>query len=156
MLQVFSLSSSNASIPLNMKVCGEKLGISPKIYSFSIPLGATINMNGACIQLAVSALAIAHIYGVEISGRMLVIMCATIILLSMGAPGIPGMGLILLTVILTQFNVPVEGVSLLIGIYPILDMFITMINCMGDVATTFMVAKSEKLLDVDAFNAAGN
>lgn len=156
MLQVFSLSSSNASIPLNMKVCGEKLGISPKIYSFSIPLGATINMNGACIQLAVSALAIAHIYGVEISGRMLVIMCATIILLSMGAPGIPGMGLILLTVILTQFNVPVEGVSLLIGIYPILDMFITMINCLGDVATTFMVAKSEKLLDVDAFNSAGN
>lgn len=156
MLQVFSLSSSNASIPLNMKVCGEKLGISPKIYSFSIPLGATINMNGACIQLAVSALAIAHIYGVAISGRMLVIMCATIILLSMGAPGIPGMGLILLTVILTQFNVPVEGVSLLIGIYPILDMFITMINCLGDVATTFMVAKSEKLLDADVFNAIGN
>lgn len=151
MLQVFSLSSSNASIPLNMKVCGEKLGISPKIYSFSIPLGATINMNGACIQLAVSALAIAHIYGVAISGRMLVIMCATIILLSMGAPGIPGMGLILLTVILTQFNVPVEGVSLLIGIYPVLDMFITMINCLGDVATTFIVAKSEKLLDADVY-----
>lgn len=153
MLQVFSLSSSNASIPLNMKACGEKLGISPKIYSFSIPLGATINMNGICIQLAVSALAIANIYGVDISGRMLVIMCTTIILLSMGAPGIPGIGLILLTVILTQFNVPVEGVSLLIGIYPILDMFITTINCLGDVAMTFIVAKSEKLLDTEAFRA---
>ena len=136
-----------------MKASGEKLGISPKIYSFSIPLGATINMNGICIQLAVSALAIANIYGVDISGRMLVIMCTTIILLSMGAPGIPGIGLILLTVLLTQFNVPVEGVSLLIGIYPILDMFITTINCLGDVAMTFIVAKSEKLLDTEAFRA---
>ena len=90
-----------------------------------------------------------NIYGVSISGKMLVVMCATIIILSMGAPGIPGMGLILLTVILTQFNVPVAGVSLLIGVYPILDMFITTINCLGDVATTFIVAKSEKLIDVD-------
>lgn len=154
MLQVFSLSSSNASIPLNMKVCGERLGISPKIYSFSIPLGATINMNGACIQLSISALAIANIYGVSISGKMLVVMCTTIIILSMGAPGIPGMGLILLTVILTQFNVPVAGVSLLIGVYPILDMFITTINCLGDVATTFIVANSEKLIDVDVYNAS--
>ena len=156
MLQVFSLSSSNASIPLNMKACGEKLGISPKIYSFSIPLGATINMNGACIMLSTSALAIAHIYGVTISGRMLVIMCATIILLSMGAPGIPGMGLILLTVILTQFDVPVAGVSLLLGIYPILDMFCTTVNCLGDVATTFLVAKSERLVDAEVYNAVGN
>lgn len=154
MLQVFSISSSNASIPLNMKVCGEKLGISPKVYSFSIPLGATINMNGACIQLAISALAIAQIYGISITGKMLVVMCVTIIVLSMGAPGIPGMGIILLTVILTQFNVPVEGVSLIIGIYPILDMFITVVNCLGDVVTTFVVAKSEKLLNEDIFKTA--
>lgn len=153
MLQVFSLSSSNASIPLNMKACTEQLGISPKIASFSIPLGATINMNGACIQLAITALAIAQIYNVSISGSMLVIMCVTIILLSMGAPGIPGVGIILLTVILTQFNVPVEGVSLIIGIYPILDMFITVVNCVGDVVTSFIVAKSEKLLDKSVFEA---
>ncbi len=153
MLQVFSLSSSNAAIPLNMKACTEQLGISPRIASFSIPLGATINMNGACVQLAVSALAIARIYNVSISGRLLVIMCVTIIVLSMGAPGIPGMGIILLTVILTQFNVPVEGVSLIIGIYPILDMFITVVNCLGDVVTSFIVAKSEKLLDRKVFEA---
>ncbi|MCR5773791.1 MAG: dicarboxylate/amino acid:cation symporter [Lachnospiraceae bacterium] len=153
MLQVFSLSSSNAAIPLNMKACTEQLGISPKIASFSIPLGATINMNGACVQLAISALAIARIYNVSISGRLLVIMCLTIIVLSMGAPGIPGMGIILLTVILTQFNVPVEGVSLIIGIYPILDMFITVVNCLGDVVTSFIVAKSEKLLDREIFEA---
>ncbi len=153
MLQVFSLSSSNAAIPLNMKACTEQLGISPKIASFSIPLGATINMNGACVQLAISALAIARIYNVSIPGRLLVIMCLTIIVLSMGAPGIPGMGIILLTVILTQFNVPVEGVSLIIGIYPILDMFITVVNCLGDVVTSFLVAKSEKLLDRKVFEA---
>lgn len=155
MLQVFSLSSSNAAIPLNMNACGEKLGVSPKVYSFSIPLGATINMNGACIQLSITALAIAQIYGVSISGRMLVIMCVTIIALSMGAPGIPGMGIILLSVLLTQFGVPVAGVSLMIGINPILDMFITTINCLGDVVTTFIVAKSENLIDRSVFETAG-
>lgn len=107
-------------------------------------------------MLSTSALAIAQIYDVTISGRMLVIMCATIILLSMCAPGIPGMGLILLTVILTQFDVPVAGVSLLLGIYPILDMFCKTVNCLGDVATTFLVAKSERLVDAEVYNAVGN
>ena len=92
---------------------------------------------------------------VSISGRMLVIMCVTIIALSMGAPGIPGMGIILLSVLLTQFGVPVAGVSLMIGINPILDMFITTINCLGDVVTTFIVAKSENLIDRSVFETAG-
>ena len=151
MLQVFSLSSSNAAIPLNMKACGEKLGISPKVYSFSIPLGATINMNGACIMLSVFALSLARIYGVTISGSMLVMMCVTIILLSMGAPGIPGMGIILLAVILTQFGIPIVGVSLVMGINSLLDMSVTAVNCLGDVVTTFIVAKSEGLMDAKVF-----
>ncbi len=136
-----------------MSVGADSLVTTLGIASFSIPLGATINMNGACIQLAITALAIARIYNVSISGSMLVIMCVTIIILSMGAPGISRVGIIFLTVILTQFNVPLEGLSLIIGIYPILDMFITVVNCVGDVVTSFVVAKSEKLLDNSVFEA---
>ena len=88
MLQVFSMSSSNASIPINMEFCEKKLGIGRKVYSLSIPLGATINMDGTCINLAVFSLAIAKAYGVEITGSAIFSLVITIFVLSMGAPGI--------------------------------------------------------------------
>ena len=102
-------------------------------------------------MLSVFALSLARIYGVTISGSMLVMMCVTIILLSMGAPGIPGMGIILLAVILTQFGIPIVGVSLVMGINSLLDMSVTAVNCLGDVVTTFIVAKSEGLMDAKVF-----
>ena len=147
MLQVFSLSSSNASIPLNIQVCEEKLGISPKVASFAIPLGATINMNGLCVMLPLCTLAFAKIFGVPVTGGTILHLAVTIIMLSMGAPGIPGVGIVLMSVLAEQINVPIAAVGLIIGINPVLDMFITAANCLGDVVTSFVVAKSEKLLN---------
>ncbi len=153
MLQVFSLASSNASIPVNMKACENKLGIGKRIFSLSIPLGATLNMDGTCIHLAVFALALAKIYGVEINGGTLLSMIISIFVLSVGAPGIPGAGLICLSVLLTQMNVPVEAIGLVMGIDSIVGMCRCMSNCLGDVAVSTIVAKSENELDMKIYKS---
>ena len=150
MLQVFSMASSNASIPLNMETCG-KLGIAQKLYSLSIPLGATVNMDGSCIYMAVFSLSLAKIYGVTISGASLTAIVISIIVLSVGAPGIPGSGLICLSVLLSQIGVPTEAIGLVMGIDALVGMFRCMSNCTGDVAVSVAVAKREKLLDMDMY-----
>lgn len=150
MLQIFSMASSNASIPINMEAC-ENLGISKKIYSLSIPLGATLNMDGSCIYLAVFALALAKAYGVPISGASLMGMIISIVVLSMGAPGIPGSGLICLSVLLTQMNVPTAAIGLVMGVDSLVGMFRTMSNCLGDVAVSTIVAKKENALDINQY-----
>ncbi len=153
MLQVFSMASSNAAIPLNMEACEKRLGIAQKVYSLSIPLGATLNMNGTCIHLAVFSLALARIYGVHINAASLLSLALTIMVLSVGAPGIPGSGLICLSVLLTQIGVPVEAVGLVMGIDTLVGMFRCMSNCLGDVVVTVIVAKSEKLLDIKKYRS---
>jgi len=152
MLQVFSMASSNAALPLNFEVCQKKLGISPKVYSLGLPLGATINMDGTCIYLSVFSLALAQIYGVDITGGGLLSVVISIIVLSIGAPGVPGSGMICLSVLLTQLGVPVEAVGLVMGIDPLIGMLRCMSNCLGDVAASTVVAKKEKLLDMDIYN----
>lgn len=151
MLQVFSIASSNAAIPLNVEACNKKLGISPRIYSLSIPLGSTINMDGTCILMAVEALTLAKLYGVAIPGNMLVSLAVSIIVMSVGAPGVAGSGVIILSMLLTQLGVPVEGVALVMGIGPVVGMFISMCNCLGDVVISAAVAKSEKLMDMETY-----
>lgn len=151
MVQVFSMASSNASIPVNMDACDKKLGISGRVFSLSIPLGATLNMDGTCIHLAVFALALAKVYGVPVNGAMLLSMAISIVVLSMGAPGIPGSGLICLSVLLTQMNVPVEAIGLVMGIDSLIGMFRCMSNCLGDVAVTSIVAKSEGQMDMEVY-----
>ena len=153
MLQVFSLSSSNASISLNMEACDKKLGVSPKLYTLSIPLGATLNMDGLCVSLSVVTLSLAHVFGVRLELSQLIQIGLTIIIISMGMPGIPGMALIGLTMILSQVGVPLEGISLIMGIYAIMDMFETASNCLGDVSATVVVARTEGLLDEKVFRA---
>ncbi len=143
MLQTFSMASSSASIPLNMKA-SEKLGVSKKVYSLAIPMGATVNMDGTCIFLSIFALAIAKMYGVELTAAMLSGLIVTIMILSVGAPGIPGSGLICLSVLLTQMNIPTEAVGLVMGIDALLGMFRTMANCTGDVVTGMIVDGMEK------------
>ena len=135
-----------------MEACEKKLGISRKVFSLSIPLGATLNMDGTCIHLAVFALALAKSYGVEVSGGMLLSIVISIIVLSMGAPGIPGSGLICLSVLLVQMNVPVEAIGLVMGVDSLCGMFRAMSNCLGDVAVSTIVAKSENELDMDVYN----
>ena len=151
MLQVFSMSSSNASIPINMEVCEKKLGISAKVFSLSIPLGATLNMDGTCVNLAVFSMALAKTYGISVTGGMLLSMVGSIVVLSMGAPGIPGVGVICLSVLLAQMNVPLEAIGLIMGINPLIGMFNTVNNCLGDVAVTSIVAKSEGEMDLNVY-----
>ncbi|MBO4902094.1 MAG: cation:dicarboxylase symporter family transporter [Lachnospiraceae bacterium] len=150
MLQVFSMASSNASIPLNMEAC-KNLGIAQKIYSLSIPLGATVNMDGACVYMAVFALSLAKIYGVPVTGASLTAMIISIIVLSVGAPGIPGSGLICLSVLLAQIGVPTEAIGLIMGIDSLVGMFRCMSNCTGDVAVSVAVAKREHMLDENVY-----
>lgn len=152
MLTSFTLASSSAAMPVNLRTCTDKLGISPKVCNFSIPLGATVNMDGACIGFSVTGLFLARAYGVTVPTSALVSLAVTIILLSLGCPGVPGAGLVCLGVVLETLHVPVEAIGLIIAVDPILDMFVTMSNTTGDVAAALIVAKSEKLLDEDVYN----
>lgn len=147
MLTSFSLSSSSAAMPTNMRTCTDKLGVSPKVCSFSIPLGATVNMDGMCVLLTVAGLFMARAYGVQVHGSMYVSLLLTIVLLSLGAPGVPGSGLVCLGVVLGSLGVPVDAIGLIIGIYPFFDMCNTISNTTGDVAAAAIVASSEGLLD---------
>ena len=151
MVQVFSIASSNASISLNMEACKKELAIAPDIYSLSIPLGATINMDGTCVLMAVQALTLAQIYGVNVPVSAMLGLAISIILMSIGAPGVPGSGVIILSMLLSQIGVPVEGVALVMGIGPLIGMFISMCNCLGDVVVTTVVAKSEKMINLASF-----
>lgn len=151
MLQVFGMASSNAAIIVNMDACEHKLGIPKKIYSLSIPLGATVNMDGTCVYLVIFGLALARVFGVEISGGTLLSMFISVLVLSVGAPGVPGAGLVCLSVLLTQLNVPIAGIGLVMGLDSLLGMLRAMSNSLGDVAASLIVAKSEKILDEEKY-----
>lgn len=152
MLQIFSMAASNAGIPLNLSFCREKLGISSKVCNLSIPLGATINMDGMCVQLAVFVLTLSRIYGVEVPAEGLLMMAGTIIILSIGAPGVPGAGIICMTLLLTQLHIPTDGLGMVMGIAPLIGMFLSMSNCLGDVVATAIVAKRNGYLDREVFD----
>ena len=153
MLTSLTLSSSSAAMPTNMDICTKKMGVSPKVCSFSIPLGATINMDGSCIFLVTAGLFLARAYGVTVPGSALVSLCITIIMLSLGCPGVPGAALVCLGVVLKALGVPIEAIGLVMGVNPILDMFITMNNTTGDMAATLIVAKSEDLVDLETYRS---
>lgn len=151
MLTSFSLASSNASMPFNIESC-KKLGISSKISSFSIPLGATVNMDGSCVYMAVAGMFLAKIFGVEIDGSTLFSLIFSIIMLSIGAPGIPGAGLVCLSVLISQMGVPAEAISIIMGIDSLLGMFRVAVNSTGDVAVSLIVARTEGMLDLKKYN----
>lgn len=153
MLTSLTLSSSSAAMPTNMNICTEKMGVSPIVANFSIPLGATINMDGTCLYLCVIGLFMAKAYGVEMTLPSMISLAITIVLLSLGAPGVPGCALICLGVVLKTLNIPIEAMSLIIAINPILDMLDTMNNTTGDMAAAVIVAKSEGLLDEQKYNS---
>ncbi len=152
MLFAFSTSSSNASIPVVLETVEQKLGVKNSIASFIIPLGATINMDGTAIMQGVATVFIANVYHVNIglTGYLMVILMAT--LASIGTAGVPSVGLITLTMVLKQVNIPVEGVALIIGVDRLLDMARTVVNVSGDAIVSCIVAKSEDSLDEEVFN----
>lgn len=148
----FSTASSNATIPVSLRTAEAKLGVDRSIASFSIPLGATINMDGTAIMQGVSTVFIAQVYGIDLTVMQLLMVLLTATLASIGTAGVPGVGLVMLSMVLTQVGLPVEGIGLILGIDRLLDMVRTAVNVSGDCAVSCIVAKSEGALDEEVFN----
>lgn len=147
----FSVSTSSAVIPMSMDTC-KRLGVPEKIYAFSLPLGATINMDGTAIIQAVSVVFLAAVYGMELTPAMLLVVVATGLMISIGSPAVPGGSHITLAVILAAIGIPIEGIALIMGFERLAGMTITVLNVMGDVMCAALVAKSEKTIDMDQYN----
>lgn len=147
----FSTASSSATVPINIKTL-EDMGIDRKISSFTIPLGATVNMDGTAIMQGVAVVFIANAYGIALSPTdfMTVILTATIA--SVGTAGIPSVGLVTLSMVLESVGLPVEGIAIIMGIDRILDMARTTVNLAGDAAGTMIVANSVGAFDKEKFN----
>jgi Na+/H+-dicarboxylate symporter len=143
----FSTASSNATLPVTMRTVEHDLGVDNKISSFSVPLGATINMDGTAIMQGVATIFIAQVYNIDIgaAGYLMVILTAT--LASIGTAGVPSVGLIMLAMVLQSVGLPVEGIALIIGVDRLLDMVRTAVNVTGDAAVSVIVGSSEKMLD---------
>ncbi len=148
----FSTASSNATIPVTLRTVTERLGVRNSVGSFTVPFGATINMDGTAIMQGVATVFIANIYGVDLglTGYVTVIMMA--VLASIGTAGVPGVGLIMLSMVFAQVGLPLEGIGLILGVDRLLDMVRTAVNVTGDAAVSCIVAKSEGKLDESVFN----
>ena len=151
-LFAFSTASSNATLPVTLKTVEQRLGVDNRVASFSLPLGATLNMDGTAIMQGVATVFIAQAYGIDLSAMDLLTVIATATLASIGTAGVPGVGLVMLSMVLTQVGLPVEGIALIIGVDRLLDMMRTAVNVTGDAAVSCVVAKSEKQLNEGVFN----
>ena len=142
-LIAFSTSSSGATLPVTLEVCEENLGVSNKVASFVLPLGATVNMDGTALYQGVAALFIAQVYGipVSLSGQLTIVLTAT--LASIGTAAVPGVGLFMLIIVLKQVGIPLEGIALILSVDRLLDMFRTMINVTSDCTASVIVAHME-------------
>ncbi|WP_346857699.1 dicarboxylate/amino acid:cation symporter [uncultured Draconibacterium sp.] len=143
LLTAFSTSSSSATLPLTMEALESKSGVSNKITSFTLPLGATINMDGTALYECVAAMFIAQAYGVELSFAQQALVVVTALLASIGAAGIPMAGLVMITVVLTAVGLPLEGIGLILAVDRILDMLRTAVNVWSDSCGAVTVARSE-------------
>lgn len=143
LLTAFSTRSSSATLPLTIDAVENNSGVSNKITSFVLPLGATINMDGTALYECVAAMFIAQAYGIEISFIQQMVVVLTALLASIGAAGIPMAGLVMISVILTAVGLPLEGVGLIIAIDPFLDMCRTSVNVWSDSCGATIIAKTE-------------
>jgi Na+/H+-dicarboxylate symporter len=148
----FSTASSGATMPVTMRTVEQRMGVSKSVSSFTVPLGATINMDGTAIMQGVATVFIAQAYniGIGIEGYLTIVLTAT--LASIGTVAVPGVGLVMLVMVLNQVGLPVEGIGLIIGVDRLLDMTRTATNITGDAMVTTVVAKTEGLLDTSIFN----
>jgi Na+/H+-dicarboxylate symporter len=139
----FSTSSSSATLPISMKTAQENLGIRKSVSGFVQPLGATINMDGTAIMQGVATIFIAQVYDINLSIGAMLTVILTAVLASIGTAGVPGVGLIMLAMVLNSVGLPVEGIALILGVDRILDMLRTAVNITGDAACALIVDKSE-------------
>ncbi len=151
MLVGFSTASSGATLPVTLRTIKERVGVKNEVAAFAVPLGATINMDGTAIMQGVATVFIAQFYAIDltVADYLMVILTAT--MASVGTAGVPGVGLIMLTMVLTQVGLPVEGIMLIIGVDRLLDMLRTAVNITGDGTVSAIVARSENELDLETF-----
>ncbi len=147
----FSTSSSNATLPVTLRVVTERLGASRRVASFAIPLGATINMNGTAIMQGIAVAFIAQLYGVDLTVGQLATVAGMATVAAIGTAGVPSAGIVMLASVLTQVGLPVEGIALILAVDRLLDMARTVVNVSGDAAVTVIVAKSEGELDLETY-----
>jgi len=148
----FSTSSSNASIPFTLDIVTNKYGVNKSLASFSVPLGATINMDGTAIMQGCATYFLAAYYGIELELVDFIVIILTATVASIGTAGIPSAGIIMLSLILTELGIPLEGITLLLGVDRLLDMMRTSVNVSGDTCISCVVAHSENLIDIKKFN----
>lgn len=148
----FSTATSNATIPMSIDTLAKKMGVSKRISSFTIPLGATINMDGTAIMQGVAVVFVSQAFGIQLDIMDYLTVIGTATLASIGTAGVPGVGLITLTMVFNSVGLPVEGIALIMGIDRILDMSRTAVNIAGDAVCTTIVAKQNNMLNVEVFN----
>lgn len=148
----FSTCSSAATLPVSMHCVEKNLGVSKNITNFVIPLGSSLNMNGAAIFQGMSAIFIAQAYGIDLNIKSILTIVVTAVLSTLGAAGIPGTGFILLSVVLTSAGLPIEGLALLAGVDRIREMVSTVLNILGDAVCAVYVAKREGEFDERQYN----
>ena len=148
----FSTSSSNATIPVTIRTVTERLGVNNSVASFTVPFGATINMDGTAIMQGVATVFIANVYAVHLGLTDYLVVIAMAVLASIGTAGVPGVGLIMLSMVFVQVGLPVEGIGLILGVDRLLDMIRTAVNVSGDSVVSVIVAKSEGKLNETIYN----
>lgn len=145
----FSTASSNATVPVSLDIVQNELGVSKNIASFTIPLGATINMDGTAIMQGIAVFFIAQVYGYELTLGMMMTVILTATLASIGTAGVPGAGTIMLSMVLQSIGLPLEGIGLIMGIDRLVDMGRTVTNITGDAVCTAVIAKQEGEMDME-------
>jgi Na+/H+-dicarboxylate symporter len=149
----FSTSTSNATIPMSIETLNKKMGVSKQISSFTIPLGATINMDGTSIMQGVAVIFIAQAYGIQLTPANIVTVIATATIASIGTAGVPSVGLVTLSMVLTSVGLPTEGIALIMGIDRILDMLRTAVNITGDAVCTTIVSHQQNAVNREVFHS---
>ncbi|QIA65959.1 cation:dicarboxylase symporter family transporter [Vibrio astriarenae] len=148
----FSTASSNATIPVTLETVKNRLGVKNRVASFTVPLGATVNMDGTAIMQGVATAFIAQAFNIDLTMGDYLAVILTATLASVGTAGVPGVGLIMLAMVLNQVGLPLEGIALIMGVDRLLDMIRTAVNITGDSAASVIVANSEGALDKERFN----
>ena len=146
-----STSSSNATMPFTMKFCTDKMGIAPKLSSFSIPIGATVNMDGGCLYLSIASIMLARMYGIELTPDVLFTVFVTVVALSVGAPGVPGGAFVCLASIVMALGLPADATAVILGIDPICSMMRAALNATGDIAASTALACNENLIEKNVY-----
>lgn len=147
-----STASSSAALPLALEHSETSFGVSKRVSSFTLPLGSTINMDGTAIMQGISVMFIAQIYGISLGFNDYIMVILSAVLASIGTAGVPGVGMVMLTMVLASVNLPLEGIALIMGVDRIIDMLRTAINVAGDNVCTILIAKSENELDEKVYN----